>query len=142
MAKAELTQVLDVNYDKFFDAVTRYENYPQFVAGCKKTEVERKAPGHSRVKYTVSMMKDLWYQLDHHEDREKGVITWALIGSDLLKSNKGQWIVKKLGENKVEVKYEIEIEFNISVPGFILNQLVKGSLPPMIKSFATQALKA
>ena len=142
MAKAELTQTLDVSFDKFFDAVTRYENYPQFVTGCKKTEVERKAPGHSKVKYTVSMMKDLWYELEHFEDREKGVISWSLLGSDLLKANKGQWIIKKLGDQKIEVTYSIDIEFNISIPSFMLNTLVKSSLPSMIKSFADQTKKS
>ena len=44
-----------------------------------------------------------------------------------------------LADGRTEVKYAIEIEFNIPVPGFVLNQLVKGSIPSMIRSFEKQA---
>ena len=141
MAKAELTEVVDVPMKDLFDTITRYEDYPQFVAGCKKVEVERKAPGQARVKYHVSMMKDLWYLLDHHEDREKGILTWKLIESDTLTANSGTWTLKELPGGKTSVTYAIDIEFNIPVPGFILSKLVKGSLPSMVKGFATQAKK-
>lgn len=141
MAKADLTKTVGVSKDEFFDAVVAYEAYPQFVTGCKKVEVERKAPGQSRVTYHVSMMKDLWYTLDHVEDREKGTISWTLVKSDTLTANSGLWTLKAAGEGKAEVKYEIDIEFNIPVPGFILSKLVKGSLPSMIEGFEKQAKK-
>jgi len=141
MAKADLTKTVGVSKDEFFDAVVGYEAYPQFVAGCKKVEVERKAPGQSRVTYHVSMMKDLWYTLDHVEDRKKGTISWTFVKSDTLTANSGLWTLKPAGEGKAEVKYEIDIEFNIPVPGFILSKLVKGSLPSMIEGFEKQAKK-
>ena len=139
MAKAEISQVLSIDKDQFFDAVVKYEDYPQFVKSCKKTEVERKAPGHSRVKYSVDLMRELYYILDHHEDREKGVITWKLIESDLLKANQGTWNITSAGPGQTSVKYEIDIEFNIPVPGFILGKLIKGSLPGMLKDFEKKA---
>ena len=37
MAQAEIHEVLTVDRDKFFDAVTKYEEYPKFVDGCTKT---------------------------------------------------------------------------------------------------------
>lgn len=141
MAKAELTRVVPFSKDAFFDTIVKYEDYPQFVTGCKKIEVERKAPGQSRVTYHVNLMKDLWYKLDHVEDREKGVVTWKLVDSDLLKGNAGTWTLKDLGNGQCEVKYEIEIDFKIWVPGPILNTLVKGSLPSMLSDYEKQTKK-
>ncbi len=141
MAKAEIKKTLSVDSNLFFDAVVGYEAYPEFVLGCKKVEVERKAPGQSRVTYHVSMMKDLWYTLDHTEDREKGIITWKLVKSDTLLANEGTWTIRSLGDGKTEVTYAIDIEFNIPVPGFILSKLVKGSLPSMIDGFEKQTKK-
>ncbi|RYZ66446.1 MAG: hypothetical protein EOP09_12665 [Proteobacteria bacterium] len=136
MAKAEYSQTVDVPLEKFFDTIVGYENYPQFVEGCKKVEVERKAAGHAVVKYHVSMMKDLWYRLEQTEDRASGKMSWKLIDSDTLKSNVGEWTLKPgKNPNQTDIDYKLDIEFNIPVPGFILSKLVKGSLPAMVKSF-------
>ena len=141
MAKAELTEIMDVKLGDLFDTITRYEDYPQFVTGCRKVEVERPAAGQAKVKYHVSMMKDLWYLLEHHEDRAAGTLTWKLIQSDTLTANQGKWTLKELSPGKTSVTYSIDIEFNVPVPGFILSKLVKGSLPSMMKSFADQTRK-
>lgn len=141
MANAEIKETLKVDYDKLFDTITRYEDYPKFVDGCMKVSVERKGPGKARATYHVSMMKDVVYTLDHIEDREKGRIEWNLVDSDMFKSNSGFWQLKKAGDGKTEAQYGIELEFKIPVPSLILNRLVKGSLPSMIKNFEKQAAK-
>ena len=142
MAKASLTKVLDVDYGKFYDTIISYENYPQFVTGCKKIEVERKAPGHCRVKYFANILgKDLWYVLDHREDRTNGLITWELVESDLLKVDSGTWNLKSAGAGKTEVTYTIDIEFKIWIPGPILKTLTSTSLPVLIGEYEKQAKK-
>jgi ribosome-associated toxin RatA of RatAB toxin-antitoxin module len=139
MAKAELTKTLDVSKDKFFAAVTRYEDYPQFVTGCKKVEVERKAPGQARVKYFTNILgKDLWYLLEHSEDLEKGTVSWKLLDSDLLKVDAGTWTIRDAG-GRLEVTYAIEIEFKIWVPGPILKTLTATSLPMVIAEMEKRA---
>ena len=40
-----------------------------------------------------------------------------------------------------DLRYVIEIEFKIPVPGLILNRLIKSSLPSMVRSFESQARK-
>ncbi len=142
MAVASLTKTVDVPKDKFFATVAGYENYPQFVTGCKKIEVERKAPGQARVKYFVNMMgKDLWYLLEHTEDASTGVLTWKLVDSDMLKVDSGTWRLKDLGNGKTEVTYSIEIEFKIWIPGPVLKGLTQTSLPVLIGEYEKQAKK-
>lgn len=141
MAEAQIHEILAVDRDKLFEVITRYENYPAFVDGCKKVIVERKGPGQARATYHVSMMKDVVYTLDHKENREAGRVEWTLVESDMFKQNTGFWEIKQAGTGKTDVQYGINVEFKIPVPSLILNRLVKGSLPAMVKSFEKQAKK-
>jgi ribosome-associated toxin RatA of RatAB toxin-antitoxin module len=141
MAKAEIQKTVDVDSAKLFSVITRYEEYPKFVDGCTGVKVERKGPGHARVTYTVSMMRDVQYTLDHIEDQATGRVEWKLVSSDSLKANTGRWILKANGAGKTEVSYEIDIDFNFPVPGFVLSKLVKGSLPSMVEGFVKRAKK-
>ena len=140
MAQAEYHEVLSVAKDKLLSAITQYEDYPQFIDGCKSVEVERQASGVVRVAYHVNLMsQDVMYTLDHRENRETGCVEWSLVESNFFKKNNGKWEVKPAGTGKTDVLYSLEVEFKVPVPGFILNRLVKGSLPGMVKSFEKQA---
>ncbi len=139
MASAEFHELLSVDKDKLYSVITRYEDYPQFVDGCKSVQVERKGAGRARVTYHVSMMKDITYTLDHEEDPASGKVLWQLVESDFFKKDTGRWELKQLGPGKTDVLYVLDVEFKIPVPGLILNRLVKGSLPSMVKSFEKRA---
>lgn len=139
MASAEFHEVLPVDQEKLFAVITKYEDYPQFVTGCSGVKVERKAPGKARATYSVNMMKEISYTLDHVEDQAAGKVQWTLVESDFMKRNIGSWELKAAGPGKTDVRYTVEVEFKFPVPGLILNRLVKGSLPSMIKSFVDRA---
>lgn len=139
MAQAEVHEIVSVDRDKLFRAITRYEDYPKFVEGVEKISVERKEAGRALVTYRVNMMKELNYTLDIREDAETGVVEWKLEKSDSFTVNNGRWELKAMGPGKTDVKYSLELEFNFPVPGFILNRLIKSQLPSMVKSFAKQA---
>ena len=143
MAQTEYRDVLAVEKEKLFSVITTYERYPDFVEGCKAVKVERKGPGKARVFYEVNVMsQDIHYTLDHNEDLETGQVGWELVDSNFFKKNNGKWEIKPAGSGKTDVIYSIEVEFKIPVPGFILNRLVKGSLPGMVKSFEKKAQKS
>ena len=139
MAQAEHKQVVAVDSDRLFNAITKYEDYPTFVEGCRGVQVERKGPGEARTHYTMNIMREVSYTLDHKEFPDQRKMEWSLVKSDVLKKNLGRWELTPLADGKTEVRYAIEIEFNIPVPGFVLNQLVKSSIPAMIKSFEKRA---
>ncbi len=138
MAQAEHKEILNCDRDALYRAITEYENYPAFVEGAKTVQVDR-AHGKVVASYFVSMMKDVRYKLEHFEDAASGVVSWKLIDSDTFKKNDGRWEIKSVGPGKTEARYSLDIEFKIPVPGFVLNRLVKGSLPPMVRSFAKRA---
>ena len=139
MAKADIHEILNVDRDKLFATITRYEDYPEFVEGCTGVKVERKGPGEARVTYNVSMMKDIVYTLDLKEDNTAGTVSWQLAQSDVFKKNSGAWKIKSLGPDQTDIVYEVELEFKIMVPSMILNRLVKGSLPSMVRNFEKRA---
>lgn len=139
MAQAEIREKLNVDAEKMFQAITRYEDYPQFVDGMTNAKCDRTKSGKVRVVYQINMMKDITYTLDHVEDATKRTVKWTLVESDAFKKNDGCWEIKDLGSGKCEAFYSLDVEFKIPVPGFILNRLVKGSLPSMIKSFEKRA---
>jgi ribosome-associated toxin RatA of RatAB toxin-antitoxin module len=143
MAQAEIREVLSVKHDLLYSVVTRYEDYPQFVEGCTSVQVDRKTPGNIRATYRVNVMsQDVTYVLDHHEDPEKGTVEWTLVESNFFKKNNGRWEIKPAGAGQSDVLYSLDVEFKIPVPGFILNKLIKGSLPGMVKSFEKQAKRS
>jgi ribosome-associated toxin RatA of RatAB toxin-antitoxin module len=74
MAKAEIHEIVSADKDKLFQAISRYEDYPQFVDNCKSAKVERKGSGKARVAYYVSLIKDVNYVLDHTEDAAAGIL--------------------------------------------------------------------
>lgn len=139
MALAEIHKVLDVPYDKLFDAITCYEDYPEFVNGCDLAEVHRKKGKPVRVTYKMTLVKAVTYTLDHVDDRKTGKLTWSLVDSDIMKKNAGEWELKALSPDKTDVKYQVEVEFKVPVPKFVLNQLIKSNLPNMLKNFSERA---
>ena len=143
MATAEFHEVLPVDKERLFSTIIQYEHYPRFVEGCTAVDVKKNPDGTVRVVYQVDFMsKKLSYTLDHREDPKKGVVEWKLVESDFFKKNDGKWELKSAGKGKSDVRYLLDLEFKIPVPGFILNRLVKGSLPTLVKSFASQAKSA
>jgi ribosome-associated toxin RatA of RatAB toxin-antitoxin module len=141
VAAAEIKEVLAVDYDKLFETIVKYENYPQFVAGCSDCHVDSRAPGKTQATFLVNLMKEVSYTLDLSEDKEKGIVFWSLVKSDFMSKNNGRWELKKLGPGKTEAKYSLELDLKFPVPGLIMNRLVKGSLPAMLKNFEKQAQK-
>ena len=139
MAQTEYKAVVAVPRDKFFQALVRYEDYPKFVDGCREVKVERKGVGEARATYKMNIIRDIQYTLDHRESADQSALEWRLVSSDLLKKNIGRWTLRDAGPGKTEVSYQIEIEFNIPVPGFVLSSLVKSSIPSMIRGFEKQA---
>ena len=139
MAQAELKEVLSVDADKFFQVITDYETYPEYVDACAGATVDKREGGKVQVTYAVNLIKDVSYTLEHQEDKAAGTMSWQLLKSEFLKKNTGSWKIKSLGPGKTEVLYTLEIEFKIPVPGLILNSLVKKSLPGMIRNFEKRA---
>ena len=143
MAKAEHEMTFDVDAKHYFKAVSDFEKYPEFVEGMKKVRLEPPhAAGENVGHYEFSMMsKDMSYILNLKQSAQAGTVSWKLKESEFFKVNNGSWLIEPVGPGKCKVHYALEVEFNFSVPGFILKGMVKGTLPTMMKSFYERAKK-
>ena len=145
MADASIEATMNVGADKLFAAICRYEDYPEFVTGVDGVQVERKAAGQARVTYKLNIIKEIQYTLDLTEEKiESGGKTryrvhWKLHQSDFFKSNNGSWEFHESAPGKTSVKYAIDAEFKIPVPGFMLKKIIAGNLPGVIESFEKRA---
>ena len=125
---------------KYFQAVSNYESYPEFVDGMKKVKVEHQSNGHFLAKYDISIMsKDMTYTLDIEDNAERMTVDWKLVESSFFKVNNGSWKIESMGPGKCKVSYSLEVEFTFSVPGLILKGLVKSMLPSMMNGFHQRA---
>ena len=139
MAHAKFTKTFDADCQQLFAVICDYKKYPDFVQGCLAAQVKRKSDHTAEVTYRVSMIKEIEYILSHVEKPDEWVMSWKLKKSDFLKKNTGQWKLKKLGASKTQVEYEIEIDFILPVPQFIVNRIIKNGLPQLMENFETRA---
>ncbi len=141
MAQAEFRETLSVEPKKLLEVITGYDSYPEFVDGCRSATMTRSPQSDLiRVSYQVSVMsQDVTYTLDHRHDLKSGRVDWVLVESNFFKKNTGRWEVRPTAQGKSDVLYTLEVDFKVPVPGFILNRLVKGSLPGMVRSFEKRA---
>lgn len=140
MARADRTEVYDVPADKFYQAITDYKAYTQFVDGVKAVNVEKESADGAVVKFTLNIIKEINYTitLKHLPNKE---VSWTLVQGDMMKTNNGKWTLKDLGNGKTEVNYNLEIEFKGFLPGLgmIEKTLVNTNLPMTMKSFNKRA---
>lgn len=125
-----------------YTAITDYASYPQFVTGMKDARVEE-GPQGRKVHFDLELMKRLQYSvlIESKLDEAAGTarVWWKLDRSEFFKANNGSWELKALGPSKTEVTYKLDLDFAFPVPGFILKNLVKGSLPSAIRDFGERA---
>ena len=140
MARADRTETYDVPVEKFYQAITDYKAYTNFVDGVKNVVVEKESADGAVVKFTLSIIKEISYtiNLKHIPNKE---VSWTLVTGDMMKINNGKWTLKDLGNGKTEVNYNLEIEFKGFLPGLgmIEKTLVNTNLPMTMKSFAKRA---
>lgn len=141
MPKAEIKEIFDINRDALWKVITDYERYAGFIDGCRSAKIKQKDGAASVAVYDISMIRDISYTLKHVEDPSAFTMRWTMVESDFLKKNDGQWVLREVGPAKTEVSYQVDVEFGIPVPGFMLSRLIKSSLPALVKSFVTQAKK-
>ncbi len=143
MAKASLSENVTLSGERFYRSVTAYDRYSEFVTGCRSAKILLTTDRGATVEYGVALMKDISYTLRHAHTEGTGRwgMTWELVSSGFLEKNAGRWEITSRGENSCHVEYDVDIEFKLPVPGFLLKKLIASSLPKMFKEFETFASK-
>lgn len=133
MAGAQATEVFNCSVQEFYQIVSDYEKYPEFLAEVKSCKVIEKRDNKKLVEFNVAMIKNFSYRLWMTEVPGKG-ISWILDSGDLFKVSTGSWdLAEEAGRTKAT--YAVEAKFKVFVPGPIAKALVNVNLPNMMSSY-------
>jgi coenzyme Q-binding protein COQ10 len=133
MAAASTTETFPCSSEKFFEIISDYESYPQFlteVKGCKVIETK----GNKKlVEFQVSVVKTFTYRLWISEEKPKR-ISWTLDSGDIFKTSVGSWDLEDSG-GKTKATYAVDATFKVFVPGPIAKALINVNLPNMMRAY-------
>jgi coenzyme Q-binding protein COQ10 len=138
MAQATRSIVVNVPPEKFFQVVADFAKYPQFLPDVKGIKVGAKVGNATEVTYEIEVIKKLTYTLKHLEE-PPNKLTWSFVKGDMMKDNKGSWLIEKEGEGKTRATYTIELKLGALVPSSVEKALAEARLPQMLDQFKKRA---
>ncbi|NVJ20563.1 SRPBCC family protein [Myxococcus sp. AM011] len=138
MPGATRTIVINAPIEKVFDVITQYERYPEFLSEVKEIRTENRKGNTVDVHYKVDVMKTVNYSIRVVEERPRRM-AWSFIKGEVMKDNKGSWLLEPEGEGKTRATYNVEMALGLLVPKAVVNALVDTSLPKMLEAFKRRA---
>lgn len=133
MPSAEQSEVFNCTVPEFYQIVSDYEKYPEFLQEVKNCKVVRTDGDKKLVEYKVSVIKSFTYELWMTE-KEPHSISWTFAGGDVFKTSVGSWTLEDQG-GKCRALYKVDATFSMFVPGMIAKTLLNVNLPMMMSSY-------
>ena len=138
MAGATRSIVINAPVEKVFEVITRYEDYAAFLPEVKAVRTSERSGADVNVHYEVDVVKRVKYTIRAHEEPPLKM-SWTFVDGQVMKDNKGGWVLEPAGEGKTRATYTVELAFGALVPRAIVNALVETSLPKMLEAFKRRA---
>ena len=130
--RLRVKETLNCTPEVFFNFITDYESYPDFFPMIKEVEVLKDTSDAKEVYFNCDVVvKKFEYTLLIKEVKNKG-IHCELVSSNFFSLNSSSWDIKDLGDQKVEVTYDLEVEFKIPLPKILLNRFLKKETPKVM----------
>lgn len=133
MAQASIEELFSFKVEDIFSVVMDFEKYPEFLPEVSDCKIINEEDGFRDVEMTVNFIKTAKYVIRVYSEENKKV-WWELKEGDLFKKNNGVWSFDSIG-SQTQVKYSLDVDFKIYVPGMIAKKAVAVSLPAMVKNF-------
>jgi ribosome-associated toxin RatA of RatAB toxin-antitoxin module len=138
MASLETETTFSGTVESVFEAIRKYDKYPEYLPGVTKIDVlpAKEKGSVCQVRYELNIVKTFFYVLNMFEDGPKK-IWWTLAESNILKANNGSWTfkTKPKEKNKTHASYKLDIRFKGLIPSAITDQVAKANLPLMMNGF-------
>jgi coenzyme Q-binding protein COQ10 len=139
MAGASRSIVVNAPPEKVFDIVIAYDRYPEWLPEVKKIRTSDRKGNEVKVHYEVDFkIKTIRYTILAREERPQRM-SWSFVEGEVMKDNKGSWVLEPEGEGRTKVTYNVEVTVGPLVPKSILNTLVDQSLPKMLEAVKRRA---
>lgn len=140
MASAKTQEIFHCSPAQFYQIISDYEKYPEFLPEVKKCSIlKSETGGRKLVEFQVSLIKSFKYQLWMTETENKS-ITWTFDSGEVFKTSTGSWVLNEDAKG-VKVDYAVEATFSLFVPGPIAKALVSVNLPMMMKNYHDRVQK-
>lgn len=137
MAGAERNIEVAVSTERFFEVVTDYESYPEFLSQIENAEVLRRDDGTADVRFTLNLIKRLSYTLTLVENRPNEV-TWSLKEGPFKRMD-GNWSIEALSADRTRATYRVDMAVKVFLPGSIVSRLTGKTLPSTLEAFKARA---
>ncbi|MCY1022150.1 MULTISPECIES: type II toxin-antitoxin system RatA family toxin [Pyxidicoccus] len=138
MPGATRTIVINAPVEKVFDVITQYDRYPEFLPEVKEVRAANRQGNTLELHYKVDVVKTIRYSIRVTEERPRRM-AWSFIEGEMMKDNKGSWVLEPEGEGKTRATYNVEMALGLLVPKAVVNALVDTSLPKMLEAFKRRA---
>jgi ribosome-associated toxin RatA of RatAB toxin-antitoxin module len=139
MAAASTHETFPCTREQFFNLITDFEKYPEFLSEVKSCKVLETKGGKKLVEFHVNVIKTFSYRMWMTEDAPQR-LSWTLDSGDLFKTSTGFWELKDAGPN-TDATYSVEATFKIFVPGPVAKALVNVNLPNMMRAYKERVKK-
>jgi coenzyme Q-binding protein COQ10 len=139
MPGASRSIVINAPQEKVFDIIINYDRYPEWLTEVKKIRTSDRKGNEVKIHYEVDFkIKTIRYTILAREERPQRM-SWSFVEGEVMKDNKGSWMLEPEGEGRTKVTYSVEVTVGPLVPKSILNALVDQSLPKMLEAVKRQA---
>lgn len=134
MAEAEVTEKFNCTAEEFFNIVVDFEKYPEFLSDMKSVKILKNGKKEKEMEFSVAIIKTIKYKIKATQ-KSPSEVDFHFTEGDVFKSMSGSWRISDLAGGKCKVKYKIEANFGLLVPGALAKTLVSVNLPSMMESF-------
>jgi ribosome-associated toxin RatA of RatAB toxin-antitoxin module len=138
MNKVSKSIVISTSLKKFFDIITDYEKYPEFIDNMEDVKVVEINGNKKIVEFNLTLIKKIKYVLEL-EETSPNKVKWHLVSGDFMNENTGSWNLKEIESNKIRATYSLGIGFSTFIPSFIINKVASAQIPTLLSSFKNRA---
>jgi len=134
-----LERSIEVNapIETVYGVISDLESYPEFLSTTKSVKLKKLNSGCD-AEFKINVIKDISYTLRFRFDPPRE-LHWAFIKGELMKENRGAWLLEPIGETKTKAIYQIDVRFGWMVPKLIVKKLTETQLPQLLASFKKRA---
>ncbi|KAA1251515.1 SRPBCC family protein [Mycobacterium simiae] len=133
--------VIEASPEEILDVIADFEALPEWSEPHQSAEVletgDDGRPSQVKMRVKTAGVTDEQVVAYTWADNE---VSWTLVSSPQQKSQDGKYTLVPQGDNTL-VKFEIALDPNVPLPGFVLKRAVKGTIDSATKALRDQVLK-
>jgi ribosome-associated toxin RatA of RatAB toxin-antitoxin module len=131
---------IEADVETIFGVITDLEAYPEWVEGMLETEVlssdDRGRPRRARFRIDARIA-EIAYTLEYSYDEPN--LSWTLVEGEMVNQLDGAYGLTDLGDGRTEVRYSLDADVDMPVPGFLKKRAAKTILDQGLRGLKQRA---